>query len=121
MSKKIIKETEMQDTETVQEAAAETEKTAAEVAKSTKGKTTETAAGAENTPKVYCGPSVRGVVRQYTVFTGEIPEMLAEFIKEHPAAGALIVPTERFAEVRKSLETKGTAEAILYKQIRSEL
>ena len=72
-------------------------------------------------PCVYCGPSVRGVVRQYTVFTGEVPELLKNFIKEHPAANALIVPTERVAEMRAKLETVGTAEAILYKQIKSEL
>ena len=27
-----------------------------------------------NTMRVYCGPSVRGVARQYTSFTGELPE-----------------------------------------------
>lgn len=122
------KATETQTTESESKAAVAeaAEQTAEAVAESRTGqqetdKGSEVAAVADNTPKVYCGPSVRGVVRQYTVFTGEIPEMVADFIKEHPAASALIVPTERFAEVRKSLETRGTAEAILYKQIKSEL
>ncbi len=83
--------------------------------------TVESATASTAASRVYCGPSVRGVAKQYTVFSGEIPELLAGFVEKHPAAGALIVPTERFAEVRRKLETAGTAEAILYKQIKSEL
>lgn len=42
-------------------------------------------------PCVYCGPSVKGVARQYTVYTGEVPPVLVEFIKEHPEARGLVV------------------------------
>ena len=72
-------------------------------------------------PCVYCGPTVRGVARQYTTYMGGIPEPLKEFIREHPAARALIAPTERFAVIRKRLETPGTAEAIVYQKIRAQL
>jgi hypothetical protein len=71
--------------------------------------------------RVYCGPTVRGVAKQYTVFRGGIPEALEAFIAIHPEAGALVVDVERFAETRKRLETAGTAEAILYGKIKSEL
>jgi hypothetical protein len=82
---------------------------------------TATKEGAEGKTMVYCGPSIRGVARQYTVFSEEIPETLAEFINEHPAVKALLVTIEKFPQTRKNLETKGTAEAILYKKIKSEL
>ena len=72
-------------------------------------------------PVVYCGPTVRGVAKQYTVFSGGIPEALEAFIAIHPEAGVLVVDVERFAETRKRLETAGTAEAILYGKIKSEL
>lgn len=72
-------------------------------------------------PVVYCGPSVRGIVRQYTVFMGDIPDMLKDFIQDHPIAVSLIVPTDQFAQMRSKLETAGTAEAILYKQLKSEI
>ena len=72
-------------------------------------------------PVVYCGPTVRGVAKQYTVFSGGIPEALEAFIAIHPEAGELVVDVERFAETRKRLETAGTAEAILYGKIKSEL
>ena len=83
----------------------------------------ETAIPAEKTSvtQVYCGPTVRGVAKQYTVFRGGIPEALEAFIAIHPEAGALVVDVERFAETRKRLETAGTAEAILYGKIKSEL
>ena len=73
----------------------------------------------ENTSatQVYCGPTVHGVAKQYTVFHGGIPA----FIAIHPEAGELVVDVERFAETRKRLETAGTAEAILYGKIKSEL
>ena len=69
--------------------------------------------------RVYCGPTVRGVAKQYTVFRGGIPEALEAFIAIHPEAGA--VDVKHFAETRKRLETAGTAEAILYGKIKSEL
>lgn len=74
--------------------------------------TGETEAKIEHkTPCVYCGPSVRGVARQYTVYASG----------NTPAAKNLLVPVERFAQTRKALETAGTAESILYNKIKNEL
>ena len=67
-------------------------------------------------PCVYCGPSVRGVARQYTTYQGGIPDPLKEFIKEHPAVRGLIVPASRFAIVRQRL-----AKSIIYKKVKDEL
>ena len=72
-------------------------------------------------PVVYCGPTVRGVAKQYTVFSGGIPEALEDFSERHPEVKALLVPVEQFAETRRQMETAGTAEAILYHKIKSEL
>jgi hypothetical protein len=72
-------------------------------------------------PCVYCGPSVRGVARQYTTYQGGIPKELKAFLQAHPAAKRLIVPTSQFAGIRKKLETHGTAEAAIYKQVKAEL
>ena len=85
--------------------------------------TETTPTGRENTSatQVYCGPTVRGVAKQYTVFHGGIPEALEAFIAIHPEAGALVVDVERFAETRKRLETAGTAEAIRDGKSKSEL
>lgn len=71
--------------------------------------------------QVYCGPTVRGVAKQYTVYAGGIPAELEEFIQRHPEAAALVVPVEKFAQTRKRLETAGTAEAMVYRKIKSAL
>ena len=77
-------------------------------------------AGIQN-PCVYCGPTVRGVARQYTTYQGGIPDTLRDFIKEHPEARQLIVSTAQFPTMRKRLDTPGTATAKLYKRIKEQL
>ena len=72
-------------------------------------------------PCVYCGPSVRGVARQYTTYQGGIPKQLKKFVRAHPTVRALIIHTRHFATVRKRLETPGTVEAAIYKKVKSEL
>ena len=73
------------------------------------------------TTKVYCGPSVRGIVRQYTVFTDGVTDLLKAFLEQHPIAEGLLVDTQDFAETRKALGTKGSAQAILYEKIKKEI
>ena len=77
-------------------------------------------AGIQN-PCVYCGPTMRGVARQYTTFQGGIPDALRDFIKEHPEARQLIVSTAQFPAMRKRLDTPGTAEAKLYKRVKEQI
>ena len=77
-------------------------------------------AGIQN-PCVYCGPTMRGVARQYTTFQGGIPDALRDFIREHPEARGLIVSTAWFPAMRKRLDTPGTAEAKLYKRVKEQI
>ena len=77
-------------------------------------------AGIQN-PCVYCGPTVRGVARQYTTFQGGIPDALRDFIGEHPEARGLIVSTAQFPAMRRRLDTTGTAEAKLYKRVKEQI
>lgn len=72
-------------------------------------------------PCVYCGPSVRGVAQQYTVYNGGVPDVMKQFVSEHPAAKGLLVSVNRFVKVRTKLETRGTAESILFNKLREEL
>ena len=115
MSRKIEQDAENAAVST--EETAQATKAAEETGKATVSTKRAKAAG----PKVYCGPTVRGVAKQYTVYAEGVPEELERFIQEHPEAGALMVPVERFAQTRKRLETAGTVEAILYRKIKSNL
>lgn len=85
----------------------------------------KTAAAVDKAPAVqavaYCGPTIKGVAPQYTVFVDGIPEKLAEIAEEHPVVKALIVPREKLAEMRVKVEQSGTRENLLYKNAVSAL
>lgn len=121
------KKDETAKVETLAAPTAKAGETTAEMERATTGtekksaKATEKAGAKEREKVVYCGPTVRGVAKQYTVYAGGMPQELEDFIKKHPEAAALVVPVERFAQTRKRMETAGTAEAILYRKIKSEL
>jgi hypothetical protein len=72
-------------------------------------------------PCVYCGPSVRGVARQFTTYQGGLPEEMKEFLRQHPAAKRLIVSTGKFSSTRERMEKAGTAEHLLYQKLKAEL
>lgn len=75
----------------------------------------------KTTKMVYCGPAARGIARQYTVFAGELPETLIAAQEKIPALKTLTVPIERFAETRKKVEQRDTAENILFRKAAAAL
>ena len=85
----------------------------------------KTPAAVDKTPAAqavaYCGPTIKAVAPQYTVFVDGIPEKLAEIAEEHPVVKALIVPREKLAEMRVKVEQSGTRENLLYKNAVSVL
>ena len=70
----------------------------------------------------YCGPTVKGIAPQYTVFVDGLPEKLKEKVEtkekveQVPFLKALIVPLDKLAEMRVKIEQDGTRENILYKK-----
>lgn len=73
-------------------------------------------------PCVYCGPSIKGVARQYTIYQGGgLPEALRAFVEDHPEVLPLIVSIGKFPAMRKRLDTPGTPEARLFKRIKGAL
>lgn len=76
---------------------------------------------AKTGPVVYCGPSVRGVARQYTVYAGNHSCRAGRLHSGPPGGQGAAVSVGRFAQVRSNLGRSGTAEAILFQKIKSEL
>ena len=71
----------------------------------------------ENTgAAAYCGPTVKGIAPQYTVFVDVLPEKLKEKVEQVPFLKVLIVPLDKLAEMRVKIEQDGTRENILYKK-----
>ena len=77
---------------------------------------TEQAAAQVQAPVAYCGPTVKGIAPQYTVFVDGLPEKLKEKVEQVPLLKALIVPLDKLAEMRVKIEQDGTRENILYKK-----
>ena len=71
-------------------------------------------------PCVWCGPSVKGVAAQYTVFT-EMPEALAALVERLPAARGLVVALDKFPQVRRALEWVGSKESKWYTKVKCAL
>ena len=62
----------------------------------------------------YCGPTVKGIAPQYTVFVDGLPEKLKEKVEQVPLLNALIVPLDKLADMRVKIDQEGTRENILY-------
>lgn len=52
---------------------------------------------------VYCGPTIPGVAKQFTIYNNGIPRTLAEEIVKTPATGGLVVPLDTLPAAMKQL------------------
>lgn len=77
---------------------------------------TEQTAVQVQAPVAYCGPTIKGIAPQYTVFVDGLPDKLKEKVEQVPFLKALIVPLDKLAEMRVKIEQDGTRENILYKK-----
>jgi len=77
---------------------------------------TKKAAAVQEEAVVYCGPTIKGLAPQYTVFVGGVPTKLAEKMEAIPVLKALTVPREQFPQMRVKVEQNGTRENSLYQR-----
>ena len=57
-------------------------------------------------PMVYCGPTVKNTVKQYTVYhdSKAVPDAVNRFLDAVPMARGLLVPLDKFKDTRVALE-----------------
>lgn len=79
-------------------------------------KRTKKAAEAAGTV-VYCGPSIKGVARQYAAYNNGIPEGLKQAAEKNKILAALIVPLEDLPEAMRQLRQKSGRIYTLYKAV----
>lgn len=92
-------------------------------------KAKQTAQAAESTeakyhgPVVYCGPTVKNMVKQYTVFCDNeaLPAVIKKFLANIPMAQELMVPLDDFAATRTALETPKSGAAIKYAAVKAAI
>lgn len=66
---------------------------------------------------IYVGPSIKGLVNQYSVFKNGIPKRLKEYTEHNRDVKRLIVPVSKLVDTKKSIGVKGTVENISYNNI----
>ncbi len=72
-------------------------------------------APAEQTgPVVYCGPTLPGAARQYTVYRNGIPSPLAAALEARPALRGLLLPLDRLPEARNAINRRSGPIYSLY-------
>lgn len=82
-------------------------------------KRTKKAAEAAGTV-MYCGPSIKGVVRQFTAYNNGIPEELKAATEKNKVLAALIVPLEDLPEAMRQLRQKSGRIYTLYKAVQGK-
>jgi hypothetical protein len=82
-------------------------------------KRTSKAAGAAGTV-VYCGPSIKGVARQFTAYNNGIPEGLKAATEKNKVLAAMIVPLEELPEAMRQLRQKSGRIYTLYKAVQGK-
>lgn len=87
-------------------------------------------AAAENTeavektgPVVYCGPSVKNTVKQFTVYSDgdTLPDAVNDFLNKIPEARGLMVPIADFANTRAALENPKSGAGIIFAAVKAAL
>ena len=66
---------------------------------------------------IYIGPSIRGVVRYGSAFSGGLPDKLEKLADQKPILKKLIVPVSEMGKAVKSSREEGSVIAIAYDRI----
>ena len=82
-----------------------------------------TAAADKTGPVVYCGPSVKNTVKQFTVYSDgdTLPDAVNDFLNKIPAARGLMVPIADFANTRAALENPKSGAGIIFAAVKAAL
>lgn len=66
--------------------------------------------------RVYCGPDLKGIANQNTVFIGELPPALSKVAGKCKAVEMLIVPPEKLLTTIAAVATPGTPESMFFQK-----
>ena len=82
-----------------------------------------TAAVEKTGPVVYCGPSVKNTVKQFTVYSDgdALPDAVTDFLNRIPAARGLMVPIADFANTRAALENHTSGAGYFFAAVKAAL
>lgn len=64
---------------------------------------------------VYCGPTIPGVAKQYTIYSNGVAPALAAAADAHPVIRGLIVPLDELPEAMRQLRERSGSIFTLYR------
>lgn len=70
-----------------------------------------------NSPVMYLGPTIRGVVKYGAVFSDGLPARVSKLAEKKPAISNLIASLPDIVKVQKAIDSEGTVEAVSYDKI----
>ena len=71
--------------------------------------------------RMYIGPTIPGVVKNSTVFIGDLPKAITGLAEEVPSINNLVIPIDRITEAKKALSQQGSVEDVSYDRITAYL
>ncbi|QQE75719.1 hypothetical protein KDJ56_07210 [Brevibacillus composti] len=81
-------------------------------------KTTKEIVSKQETPLIYCGPTLPGgLLRQHTVYRNGLPKHLDKYFEECPALRQLFVPVNQLSATIQAVATAGSAESVFYAEV----
>lgn len=80
-----------------------------------------TATERERKTVVYCGPTIPGTAKQYTIFNNGIPEGLEKRAEQVPAIRGLVIPLDDLPAAMKSLRSGAGHIYRLYRLVQAKL
>lgn len=66
---------------------------------------------------MYIGPTIPGIVKNSTIFIGELPDRLNKLTEELPCIKNLIVPIDKLTKAKQALFEQGSVENVSYNNI----
>ena len=82
-----------------------------------------TAAVEKTGPVVYCGPSVKNTVKQFTVYSDgdALPDAVTDFLNRIPAARGLMVPIADKTNTQADLKNPKSGAGIIFAAVKAAL
>lgn len=71
--------------------------------------------------RMYIGPSIPGIVKNSTVFIGDLPKELTEKAEKMGSINNLVIPIDRITDAKKALSEPGSVENVSFSRVEDYL
>lgn len=69
---------------------------------------------------IYCGPTIKHVIKEGDVFSNGLPEAVLKLTNENKLVKRLLIPINKLIETKQKLKEEGSVEEITYQTLWKE-